>query len=106
MILIEISQKIIVIREAVGFVGWLSGITKVRNNFAGFFGENLGRIFRMDPFEAVLVGAYGCEEKESQDHCGEARKGDAWREGSGFTRCGDRLRGGGLSGSERRGQRV
>src|SRR5205814_265799 len=106
MILIEISQKIIVIREAVGFVGWLSGITKVRNNFAGFFGENLGRIFRMDPFEAVLFDAYGCEENESQDHCSEARKGDTWREASGFTRCGNHLRRGGFSGSERRRQRI
>src|SRR6266571_4375214 len=92
MVLIEISQKIVVIRKAIGFVHRLAGITEGGNNFAGLFGENLGGIFRMDTFEAVFLDAHGYEENKSQDYCGEAPERDTRRKACVFSSGSDHLR--------------
>src|SRR5258708_28265121 len=85
MVLIEISQKIVVIRKAIGFVHRRAGITEGGNNFAGLFGENLGGIFRGDTLEAVFLDAYRYEENKSQDYFGEAPERAARRDAWGFS---------------------
>jgi hypothetical protein len=59
MILREVSQKIAVIIEAIGFVDGRLRISQADNNFAGFFCQHFGRIIGMETRKSVFLDPPG-----------------------------------------------
>src|SRR4029077_13581188 len=92
MTFLEVRKKIVVVIEAVGLVGGWAGITKGRNDFTGFLGENLGRILGMQTLEAAFLTAHDDKESKSQDYGGDTHERGARSEPGFFARGSDHLR--------------